>query len=294
MKTSTLPAARIVSAHGRHYVARLPDGRELQAFPRGKKSDIACGDRVLLELQGENQARIAEVLPRTSLLYRKDMWKQKMVAANVDLVAIVVATEPSFSPELIARILVACEAQQVDALIVLNKCDLADALPAARAALEPLSRLGYRVLELSALQGADALRPVLSGRTGVFTGQSGMGKLTLVNALVPGARAATREVSQALDSGKHTTTYARLYDLEGGGALIDSPGLQEFGLAQLDVGELEQAFPDFRAHLGQCRFRDCAHDSEPGCGLRDHVAPDRLALYRLLRHEITTAATPQY
>lgn len=294
MKTSTLPAARIVSAHGRHYVARLPDGRELQAFPRGKKSDIACGDRVLLELQGENQARIAEVLPRTSLLYRKDMWKQKMVAANVDLVAIVVATEPSFSPELIARILVACEAQQVDALIVLNKCDLADALPAARAALEPLSRLGYRVLELSALQGADALRPVLSGRTGVFTGQSGMGKSTLVNALVPGARAATREVSQALDSGKHTTTYARLYDLEGGGALIDSPGLQEFGLAQLDVGELEQAFPDFRAHLGQCRFRDCAHDSEPGCGLRDHVAPDRLALYRLLRHEITTAATPQY
>ena len=283
-----------MSAHGRHYVARLEDGRELQAFPRGKKSDIACGDRVLLDMQGEDQARIAEVLPRTSLLYRKDMWKQKMVAANVDLVAIVVATEPSFSPELVARILVACEAQQVDALIVLNKCDLGAALPAARAALEPFRRLGYDVLELSALQGADALRPHLAGRTAVFTGQSGMGKSTLVNALVPDARAATREVSQALDSGKHTTTYAKLYDLAGGGALIDSPGLQEFGLAQLDVNDLEQAFPDFRAHLGSCRFRDCAHDSEPGCGLRDHVAPDRLALYHLLRHEITTAATPQY
>ena len=294
MKKTLQPAARIVSAHGRHYVARLEDGRELQAFPRGKKSDIACGDRVLLDIQGEDQARIAEVLPRTSLLYRKDMWKQKMVAANVDLVAIVVATEPSFSPELISRILVACEAQQVDALIVLNKCDLVAALPAARSALEPFRRLGYAVLELSALHGADALRPHLAGRTGVFTGQSGMGKSTLVNALVPGARAATREVSQALDSGKHTTTHARLYDVDGGGALIDSPGLQEFGLAQLDVADLEQAFPDFRAHLGKCRFRDCAHDSEPGCALRDHVAPERLALYRLLRHEITTAATPQY
>lgn len=294
MKKTAQPAARIVSAHGRHYVARLEDGRELQAFPRGKKSDIACGDRVLLDIQGEDQARIADVLPRTSLLYRKDMWKQKMVAANVDLVAIVVATEPSFSPELVARILVACDAQQVDALIVLNKCDLTAALPAARAALEPFRRLGYNVLELSALQGADALRPHLAGRTAVFTGQSGMGKSTLVNALVPDARAATREVSQALDSGKHTTTYAKLYDLAGGGALIDSPGLQEFGLAQLDVNDLEQAFPDFRAHLGSCRFRDCAHDSEPGCGLRDHVAPDRLALYHLLRHEITTASAPQY
>jgi ribosome biogenesis GTPase / thiamine phosphate phosphatase len=294
LTAAPLPVGRVVSAHGRHYVVRLDDGRELQAFPRGKKSGIACGDRVQLDLQGSDQARVAAILPRTSLLYRKDAWKQKMVAANVDLVAIVVATEPSFSTELVARILVACEAQHLRTLIVLNKCDLTASLASARAALQPLVDLGYAVQEMSAHEGADALRPHLQGVTGVLTGQSGMGKSTLINALLPEARAATREVSTALDSGKHTTTNARLYPLPGGGALIDSPGLQEFGLAQLSVSELEHAFPDFRPFLGQCRFRNCVHDSEPGCALRDQVAPARLALYRTLRNEITSAATQFY
>lgn len=287
MKKNLQPAARIVSAHGRHYVARLEDGRELQAFPRGKKSDIACGDRVLLDIQGEDQARIAEVLPRTSLLYRKDMWKQKMVAANVDLVAIVVATEPSFSPELISRILVACEAQQLQTLIVLNKCDLTASLDAARAALAPFRALGYEVLEMSAVEGADALRPFLRDHTSVFTGQSGMGKSTLVNALVPDAGAATREISAALDSGKHTTTHATLYHLDAESELIDSPGLQEFGLGHLDRQEIEHAFREFRSYLGQCRFRDCRHDREPDCALTAAVAAGQIDARRFaLYHRI--------
>ena len=278
-----------MSAHGRHYMVRLDDGRVLQAFPRGKRSEVACGDRVDVSLQAD-QARIEKLQERRSLLYRKDAFKEKTVAANVDQVVIVTATEPGFSGDLIARILLALEAQDVDALIVLNKCDLVAGLPAARAQLAEFAAMGYRVLELSARGNPGPLAEHLKGRLSVLIGQSGMGKSTLVNALIPGAAAATREISAALDSGKHTTTFARLYELPGGGELIDSPGLQEFGLSHLDVGELEQAFRDFRPYLGQCRFRDCAHDREPDCALRGHVSPGRLALYRTVRQEIASAA----
>jgi ribosome biogenesis GTPase len=280
---------RVVSAHGRHYMVRLDDGRVLQAFPRGKRSEVACGDRVDVSLQAD-QARIEKLQERRSLLYRKDAFKEKTVAANVDQVVIVTATEPGFSGDLVARILLALEAQDVEALIVLNKCDLAAGLPAARAQLAEFAAMGYRVLELSARGDPAPLAEHLKGRLSVLIGQSGMGKSTLVNALIPGAAAATREISAALDSGKHTTTFARLYELPGGGELIDSPGLQEFGLSHLNVGELEQAFRDFRPYLGKCRFRDCAHDREPDCALRGHVSPGRLALYRTLRQEIASAA----
>ena len=281
-------SGRVVSAHGRHYMVRLDDGQVLRAFPRGKRSEVACGDRVDISLQAD-QARIENLHERSSLLYRKDAFKQKTVAANVDQVIIVTATEPGFSGDLIARILIAIGAQDVEALIVLNKCDLTAGLEAARAQLAGFAAMGYRVLELSARDNVSPLAPFLKDRLSVFIGQSGMGKSTLVNALIPGAAAATREISAALDSGKHTTTYARLYALPGGGELIDSPGLQEFGLSHLTVGELEYAFVDFRPWLGKCRFRDCAHDREPDCALRDNVAPGRLSLYRLLRHEILDA-----
>jgi ribosome biogenesis GTPase / thiamine phosphate phosphatase len=262
----------VVAAFGRQYDVRLDSGERLLCFPRAKKSVVACGDRVEVTASAPDQGVIDKLLPRRSLLYRADAFKEKLIAANVTQVVVVVATEPSFSDELITRCACAAESQDVPLLIVLNKCDLPDDLPRARAQLAPFTRVGYEVLELSARAGAEALRPHLAEHLSLLVGQSGMGKSTLTNALVPEAGAATREISDVLDSGKHTTTHARLYDLPDGGALIDSPGLQAFGLAHLSREEIESGFREIRPLLGRCRFRDCRHESEPDCAIRAAVA----------------------
>lgn len=281
----------IVAAHGRQYRVELHDGETLLCFPRGKKSELACGDRVSVERSGDAQGVVAAVAPRSSLLYRSNEFKQKLIAANVTQIIVVVATEPSFSDELIARCLVAAESQGIKALIVLNKCDLRAQLDAALAALAPYARLAYPVLQLSAHADASALRPFLGGETSVLVGQSGMGKSTLTNALIPEANAPTREISTALDSGKHTTTHATLYRLDGHSALIDSPGLQEFGLRHLSFEMIEQAFPELRALAGQCRFRNCRHDREPDCAVhaavqRGDFDPRRYAAFCALRTDL--------
>ncbi len=275
---------RVIAAHGRQYVVELADGTLLPCFPRGKKSEIACGDRVDIMRTSDDQGVVEAIQPRVSLLYRSNEIRQKLIAANVDQIVIVVATEPAFSDELVARALLAAESEEIAPLIVLNKCDLADKLPAARQRLATLAGLGYPILELSARDHAEDLRPWLAGKTSVLVGQSGMGKSTLVNALIPEANAATREISLALVSGKHTTTHATLYHLDANSDLIDSPGLQEFGLCHLDRQEIEIAFREFRPYLGQCRFRDCRHDREPGCALHAAVEagaidPGRFASY---------------
>lgn len=262
---------RVIAAHGRQYLVELEAGERLPCFPRGKKSEIACGDLVEIVRTSNDQGVIESIRPRRSLLYRSNEIRQKLIAANVDQLIIVVATEPGFSDELVTRALLAAESEEIELLIVLNKADLTDKLPAARERLAILARLGYRIIELSARDHAEDLRPWLQGKTSVLVGQSGMGKSTLVNALLPEAGAATREISQALDSGKHTTTHATLYHLDGESHLIDSPGLQEFGLGHLDRHQIEAAFPEFRAHQGQCRFRDCRHDREPGCAFNAAV-----------------------
>lgn len=271
----------VTAAFGRHYEVTLPDGRIINGVPRGKKSPYACGDRVTLGPLHDSEAQILGHEPRRSLLYRSDQWKEKIIAANATQIVLVVATEPGFSDELISRALVAATHERLRTIIVLNKCDLAAGLPAARSQLAAFARLDIPVVELSATHDAGPLQAWLTGQHSVLVGQSGMGKSTLVNALVPAAAAATREISTALDSGKHTTTHARLYELPGTGTLIDSPGLQAFGLAHLSRGEIELGFAEFVPLLGHCRYRDCRHENEPDCAIKAAVAAGTVDARRL-------------
>jgi len=271
---------KIIAAFGRHYLAELPGGEILECVPRGKKSEVACGDVVELERSGHDQGVIDSITPRTTLLYRSDAFKQKLIAANVTQLVFVVATEPAFNDELLARCLLAGHEQNLDILIVLNKCDLPQ-VEAARAQLAPYRAIGYRVLELSAKQDVAPLLPYLQGHTSVLVGQSGMGKSTLINAIIPDAQAATREISTVLDSGKHTTTHARLYHLNADSHLIDCPGVQLFGLHHLDFAAIERNFPEFRPYLGHCRFANCSHSHEPDCAIRKAAEEGKIDARRL-------------
>ncbi len=286
---ASLLDGRIVASFGRSYQVELADRSLVDCVTRGKRGALACGDRVSIAMTSAGQGVIESLAPRATLLYRSDRARQKLVAANVTQIVIVVAPLPVLHEDLLNRCLAAAGHGGMTALIALNKSDLPQAAETL-AALEPYRRLGYRVVPLSAKRDLAPLMPYLAGLTSVLVGQSGVGKSTLINALVPDARVRVATLSTGRDSGRHTTTHARLHRLEPSGSLIDSPGLQEFGLHHLGQDGLEQAFIEFRPFLGQCRFRDCRHMSEPGCAItaaceRGEISEKRLASYRGLVRE---------
>ncbi len=316
MPSSTAAAvepALITASYGRQFLVRPDTGgpdderAERVAVTRGKRTHAGIGDRVIIRRVGPDQAVIESVQPRTSEVRRSDHWRSKLLAANVDQVGIVVAGDPPFSEELLLRILCACDTAGVPTALIANKSDLLQARAGIELRLAVYRALGLPVFDIAAggdpQRAREILRPWLAGRTTLLIGQSGMGKSTLVNTLVPNADLRTQAISTALASGKHTTTFSRLFDLPESAApdarIIDTPGFQSFGITHLSTSQLVHSMPEFAPLLGHCRFNDCAHRDEPGCALRaaaraGSIDPRRFDLYgRLVSETISDPSRPK-
>ena len=278
-QSAALQGGLIVANYGRHFLVETADGERVICHSRGKKSAGVVGDRVSWQAS-RDEGTIEAIAPRRNLFYRRDEIRTKSFAANLDRILILVAAEPVFSSAQLTRALIAAEAEHIRPLIALNKSDLA--VPFARAWdwLEPYRRMGYPVLPLSlrthAARDRAELLTRLEGNTTLVLGPSGAGKSTLINLLALDAAAQTGEISQALQAGKHTTTSTTWYWVDKGktAAVIDSPGFQEFGLQHIDPMHLANYMPDLKAHATNCKFYNCTHLHEPGCGVIAALSPD--------------------
>jgi ribosome biogenesis GTPase / thiamine phosphate phosphatase len=301
-----LESGLVVASFGRHCMVESPDGTRTLCHPRGKKSQVVVGDHVQW-LPSTDEGTIEKVDPRRNLLYRQDEIRTKEFAANLDQVLILIAAEPEFSEHQLTRALIACEAAKITPIIALNKSDLPEPFELAWQRLAPYRHMHYGVLPLSLRLSSDVdkahLMKLLEGKTTLILGPSGSGKSTLINLLTPDARVLTNEISQALNSGKHTTTSTTLYwvDEARTTALIDSPGFQEFGLHHIEPTGLASLMPDIAAHLGHCKFYNCTHLHEPGCGViaavkdapgADDICVRRYRLYGELFAQLS--APPNY
>ncbi len=279
-------AGLVLASHRRHFAVRLDDGAMVECVLRGRSLVLACGDRVRVSLV-MGGGIVESMEPRTTLFYRSDAFREKLIAANVSQVIGVVAPDVAMDEELLTRWSVAAEAQRCRFVIAANKSDLPEHARLMQR-LDAYAALGYAVVPLAASRDVGPLLSRVAGQRTVLIGQSGMGKSTILNGLVPDAATRTGEVSRALHAGRHTTSHATLHPLPDADTwVVDSPGIKAFGLAHVPADAIASSFPEFRPGLGQCRFRDCRHDREPGCALqaivaRSAAAPYRLALLRTL------------
>jgi ribosome biogenesis GTPase len=305
------PWATVLARHGRQLLVHCDDepaDRLRQAVTRGRRDDCCVGDRVAVSRPAPEQAVVESVAQRRNCVLRSDGGRTKLLAANVDQAGVVIAGDPPFSEALLMRALAALHHQGIAPLIIATKTDLEHSQARIAARLALYRALGYPVVEISVpaqpAQALERLQPWLLGRDTLLLGQSGMGKSTLINLLVPEAEQATREISSALSTGRHTTSFCRMFDVKiedepmpspRRSRIIDSPGFQLFGIAHLSRSELMHGLPDFAALLGRCRFANCLHLDEPACAVQGAVqsgAIDRMRhhFYRELLPETLQAA----
>ncbi len=306
-----LQSGLVVAGFGRHILVETPTGERLICHPRGKKNSAVVGDKIQWQ-PTQDEGTIEKIEPRRNLFYRQDEVRTKSFAANLDQVLILIAAEPEFSESQLSRALIAAEAEHITPIIALNKSDLTIPFAKAWERLVPYREMGYEVISLalkpkapiapkvanetanlkttdSELNHDDSeqlqvLKAVLKGKTTLVLGPSGAGKSTMINTLLPKAQVFTQEISQALNSGKHTTTSTTWYwvDKAKTTSLIDSPGFQEFGLNHIEAMHLASYMPDFKVHVPNCKFYNCSHLHEPGCGVLESMKNDNS------RHKISS------
>jgi ribosome biogenesis GTPase len=282
-----------------HKETALRNGKKGHRAVDGSDS-IAVGDVVRFIENADGSASIVEVLPRRNRLARRSAVpmpgahaSEQVIVSNVDqVVPVFSAARPAPRWNLLDRYLVSAEAMGIPALICITKVDLLESEPTQEAegllaVLAEYQQIGYPVVTTSTISGdgMDELREILAGRTSVLVGKSGVGKSSILNTLQPGLGLRVNEVSRYKDRGKHTTTHLELFPLAFGGAVIDTPGTREFGLWDVDDGDLALYFPEMRPFVGQCKFgRDCSHDEEPGCAIRKSVASGQISARRYMSY----------
>lgn len=272
----------ITCSFGRQYIVHT-EGKDYQTVSRGKKTEYVVGDEVELQIINDTQAQIMNLLPRHNLLYRSDQNRSKMIASNLDLLVIVIAIKPNFNVNFLNSCLVAAEASGIQPMIVINKTDL----PESAEFIDKITQLykdtlGYDIISLSATNDCATLLPYLANKRTLLIGQSGVGKSTITNQIYPAANTRVGEIAKYENSGCHTTTNATLYTLNDHSQLIDCPGLQEFGLFHIELSEAAEYLPEMRPWLGQCKFSNCQHLSEPKCAVVDAVANSHITEQRYI------------
>lgn len=262
-------------------------GAIVRCHLRANLGALVAGDQVVWQA-GQPKGVVVSVLPRTNTLVRPDSYgKLKLIAANIHRALIVIAPEPMAHGNLIDRYLVMLEHLGIAPVLVVNKVDLLTAEHPLKELLSIYANLGYPILQLSAHQPAtlDYLREYLREGISIVVGQSGVGKSSILQTLLPGEAIKIGELSEAISKGRHTTTHARLYHFPSGGSCIDSPGIREFGLWHLDEPAVAEGFIEFRPYLGSCKFRNCRHQTEPDCRILEalgegHIHPERFSSFR--------------
>ena len=287
--------ATVISHFGNEVLIEDDQGLRLRSVPRQHLPGLVTGDRVGFEQNQTGLAVITTVAQRHGTLSRSVKSNdEKVIATNIDLVAIVCAAKPTLRTGLIDRYLVASELAGLKPVIVFNKLDLLNEkkLQQVRTQLVVYEAIGYTVHYVSAVEHTHLteLCESFAGNTSILVGHSGVGKSSLIRALIPEAQPRIGEVSTASNKGQHTTTHTELYRLPEGGHIIDSPGIREFGLRTVEAQTLATGFIEFRPFLGQCKFRDCTHRHEPGCAIQQGVEAGQISAMRLESYQSILAS----